>query len=452
MKKKCLLFVVAALMLGTLTGCFRSVDELFTLPKLPEEYQNLQEKIEEVTTGTGAEYAAPIMGANNQPVQLQDLDGDGVMEALAFFRVSASGDDKPQKIYIFRLTEEGYELGAVIEGEGSAINSISYEDLSGGPGKELVVSWLVSGNAYVLSVYSIEQYQAAEVLRTGYTSFELQDLDMDNRKEIAVVRLDTIEGKSRVEFYDAEENDLVLRSSPMLSQGVTGIVTDGVQTGYLRGDAEGNTTVPGLFITSYQGEGVVTDIFAWRDGALENITLESSEAGSGVGVSNSTRRSKDDAMPTDINDDNFLEIPMPMPLISSGGTTTAETLYTWIQYDLTGTGTPVFTTYHNFDDGWYFILPDWWENKITVSQYSTIGEKATAFSLWTGEDQEPQTFLTIYKLTGPNRYTRSRMGDRFTLTADENTIYSAELKTNAWDCGLDAAGVQELFKQSTTDW
>lgn len=326
MKKKCLLFVVAALMLGTLTGCFRSVDELFTLPKLPEEYQNLQEKIEEVTTGTGAEYAAPIMGANNQPVQLQDLDGDGVMEALAFFRVSASGDDKPLKIYIFRLTEEGYELGAVIEGEGSAINSISYEDLSGGPGKELVVSWLVSGNAYVLSVYSIEHYQATELLRTGYTSFELQDLDMDNRKEIAVVRLDTIEGKSRVEFYDAEENDLLLRSSPMLSQGVTGIVTDGVQTGYLRGDAEGNTTVPGLFITSYQGEGVVTDIFAWRDGALENITLESSEAGSGVGVSNSTRRSKDDAMPTDINDDNFLEIPMPMPLISSGGTTTAETL------------------------------------------------------------------------------------------------------------------------------
>ena len=47
MKKICLLFVTAALLLGTLTGCFRTVDELFTLPKLPEEYQNLQEKIEE---------------------------------------------------------------------------------------------------------------------------------------------------------------------------------------------------------------------------------------------------------------------------------------------------------------------------------------------------------------------------------------------------------------------
>ena len=132
MKKLCLLFVAAALLLGTLTGCFRTVDELFTLPKLPEEYQNLQEKIEEVTTGTGAEYAAPIMGANNQPVQLQDLDGDGVMEALAFFRVSTANDDKPLKIYIFRLTDGGYELGTVIEGEGSAINSISYEDLRGG--------------------------------------------------------------------------------------------------------------------------------------------------------------------------------------------------------------------------------------------------------------------------------------------------------------------------------
>ena len=35
MKKTCLLFAVAALLLGTLTGCFRSVDELFTHPRHP---------------------------------------------------------------------------------------------------------------------------------------------------------------------------------------------------------------------------------------------------------------------------------------------------------------------------------------------------------------------------------------------------------------------------------
>ena len=54
MKKKCALLLLAAVLLGLLSGCFRSVDELYSLPKLPEEYQNLQAKIEEIT-GAGAE-------------------------------------------------------------------------------------------------------------------------------------------------------------------------------------------------------------------------------------------------------------------------------------------------------------------------------------------------------------------------------------------------------------
>ena len=80
MKKKCALLLLAAVLLGLLSGCFRSVDELYSLPKLPEEYQNLQAKIEEIT-GAGAEYSAPQRGENNQPVQLKDQDGGGGMVA-----------------------------------------------------------------------------------------------------------------------------------------------------------------------------------------------------------------------------------------------------------------------------------------------------------------------------------------------------------------------------------
>ena len=454
MKKKCALLLLAAVLLGLLSGCFRSVDELYSLPKLPEEYQNLQAKIEEIT-GAGAEYSAPQRGENNQPVQLKDLDGDGVMEAIAFFRVStASADEKPLKIYIFRLTDSGYEVGAAIEGDGSAIQSITYEDVNGGPAKELVVSWLSGRNATTLSVYSVERFEVTELMRSSYNSFKLQDLDMDNRKELVLVRMDPIEGRNRVEFWDSDGDSLLLRSSAMLSQGVTELVTDSlkvpfVQEGYLRGD----TPVPALFVTSYQGEEILTDIFAWRDEALVNITMEENEPGSEIagGVSYITRRDKDDAKITDINGDNVLEIPMPVDMASSDSVVTAEVLYEWVQFDLSGKGVKVFTTYHNFKDNWYFILPESWEGRVDVTQYASSGEEATVFSLTGAAGEEGESVLTIYKLTGPNRHMRARMGGRFTLDQDENTIYSAEL-TGTRDYGLDQADVLERFCQSKTDW
>ena len=73
-----------------LTGCMLSysVEELYVLPKLPEEYQTLSEQIAAILAG-GAEYAAPTAGNNLQSVQLVDLDGDGEEEAVAFFRCSS---------------------------------------------------------------------------------------------------------------------------------------------------------------------------------------------------------------------------------------------------------------------------------------------------------------------------------------------------------------------------
>ena len=77
-------FALAALLL-LLSGCaFSSPEELYAVPRASEDYQNLQDQIDQVRSA-GAEYAGPLQGTNTQPVQLMDLDGDGVQEAVAFF-------------------------------------------------------------------------------------------------------------------------------------------------------------------------------------------------------------------------------------------------------------------------------------------------------------------------------------------------------------------------------
>ena len=120
---------LAALLL-LLGGCaFSSPEELYAVPRASEDYQNLQEQIDQVR-GAGAEYAGPLQGTNTQPVQLMDRDGDGIQEAVAFFRTTAADGSPPLKIYIYRQTGQGdYALWNIIQGDGTAINSISYEDL-----------------------------------------------------------------------------------------------------------------------------------------------------------------------------------------------------------------------------------------------------------------------------------------------------------------------------------
>ena len=129
-----------------------SPEELYSLPQLPAEYTELNNCLNQVLE-SGAEYAAPVSGSNIQPVQLEDLDGDGAQEAVAFFRNSA--EEKPLKIYIFTPRNDTYEQAAVIEGTGTSIYSIAYEDLDQDGQKELLVGWRVNTDMQALSVYSL---------------------------------------------------------------------------------------------------------------------------------------------------------------------------------------------------------------------------------------------------------------------------------------------------------
>ena len=194
-----LLLTAVLVLLG---GCsFNSPEDLYTVPKAAEDYTNLQMEIDKVRNAN-AEYAGPLTGSYTQPVQLMDLDGDGVQEAVAFFRTTAVDNSPPLKIYIYHQTEEGqYAVQTIIEGEGTAINSISYVDLDGHTGpngetdRELVVSWRLSDQMYRLMAYSVSGGEANVVLpAVSYTEYTLMDMDKDNQQEIVVLNLNTVEG------------------------------------------------------------------------------------------------------------------------------------------------------------------------------------------------------------------------------------------------------------------
>ena len=97
-RKLCGVLLGALICACTLTGCVgQQADELYALPKQPDEYYELQNAIDQVLVSDAA-YSGPLSGSNQQAVQLADLDGDGQDEAIVFIK---AGGEKPLKAYIF---------------------------------------------------------------------------------------------------------------------------------------------------------------------------------------------------------------------------------------------------------------------------------------------------------------------------------------------------------------
>lgn len=445
-----LLGLCLLLLLG---GCmFRSPESLYRLPKLPEEYSDLQGKLTGLLS-SGLTYASPVSGSNTQSIQLQDLDGDGVDEAVVFLRDTSSTAEKPLKIYIFRQNEEGaYQSFCTIESEGSAVQWIQYEQLNDSAMKELVIGWQLATNVYSVSVYSLDSSAAVEQLRKGYSACVVRDMDQDNRKEIMLLQINEDETKDNyVELYRAEGAAVNLVGTASLSSEMNiGRSTSAtLKYGYLQGG------MPVLFVNGPLGteEGMrISDLFAMRDGVFTNITLDPA-----TGNSDKTIHSYSMSV-QDINGDSVTELPMReaarLPQESEDMMADLQYVVKWYQYNLQGESTYVCTTYHNDKDGWYLELPESWDGAVTITRRDTAyGERIITFAYWNEAAGEAENFLSIYTITGDNRDSRAQLGNRVVLLDEDDTIYAAEFFSCRWNHGLTMDELSlERFRLITTEW
>lgn len=435
-----------------LSGCFfKSVEQLYAVPQVSEDYEALRVRLGELTD-MGGEYAAPQSGDRIQSVQLQDLDGDGRQEAVAFFRFP--GEEKSLRIYIFRQTGDSYEQMGVIEGSANAINSVDYVQMDNDPYQEIVVSWQLTATLHTLAVYSVGPSQVEELMRTDYDNYKLCDLDQDNQQELIVFRTPA-DALPRAELYNFD-GVLTVTGEASLSAGAF-ISADGtvksdyitsLQTGYLTG------RVPAVFATSSYGEnGAITDIFVCEEGKLRNVTMDPE-----TGESLETIRYYTPPALRDVNGDGIMEVPQPVPLPEYSNRQGVETVSFWLvrwrQFDAAGNPTTISSTYYNDRDSWYFTIPEEWEKNLSLSRsdLTSSGERAVVFS-WK-EDGTAKPFLTIYKLTGTNRAARAARGQRFIINpagVDDSTIYAAEFR-DGWDSGLTEEDVKARFSVIIPDW
>ncbi len=433
-----------ALLLACATGCGAGFtlnpQDLYGLPKLPTKYTELNNRINAILGG-GAEYAAPVSGANLQPVQLADLDGDGREEAVAFFR--NAGDEKPLKIYIFNAKEDTYDLSAVIEGSGTAIYSVAYSDMDGDGRTELAVGWRVNADLLALTVYALHPEGPEELVRTDYVRYSIVDMDRNDFQELVVLRANQ-EGEAVADYYGWQDGGLAVKSSARISITMAELSQQGrVSPGTLEDG------LPALFITGVtEVPRAITDILTLRNGELANVA-----------VSDTTGVSAEIApfcslYPADINGDGVTEVPRPEPLPNWYEGDQPYQRIDWRSYDSQGEVTLVQSTYHSMEDGWYLRLRSEWRDQILVSRSLSQDEVSVTFFIAGSRGQPPEPFLRITAITGANQESRAVRGGRFSLSRQQETFYAAELleANGAWAYGVTEDEVRQAFSLIAAEW
>lgn len=417
-----------------LSSCTNSTEELYQLPKTPEQNSQLQGLIDDMLAH-GAAYSPPSSGTHRQSVQLEDLDGDNVREAISFFQVT--GDDKPLKVHIFRYIDGDYQQVAVIEGEGESIDSISYADMDGSGTMELIIGWQISSEIKLLTIYTINDFHPYMVESIDYTDYALCNLAGEG-KNVFVVRLISSDQTGEAVLYSLQPDGELEKSTASLSSGIISVsrirsstLLNGVNSVYMEG-----TTA----------EGFLTDIFTMRLGAFTNITLNTGSASS----SDTFRTLSINC--TDINNDGTLDIPIPVALNSSSESTTTYYAIRWYSYSSSGRQSLTQTTFHNSTDGWYIVLSDNMIRNLYVRRDTSRGTRSVVFSTPDAVGVV-RDLLAVTALTGDNREDNSLSGNRFLLSTKGDVIYTGEILTgDATFFGISKDNVSSNFHLIYSEW
>ncbi len=437
--KKLLFVCVIAVFFAVLTGCMAtSAEELYSLPQSSERYVQIQNKVDQLQEG-GLEYAAPTAGSHRQSIQLQDIDGDGTEEAVVFFRTDEDGK-KPLCIYILRDNGVTFEVAAVIEGDGTSIDSVTYVDMNGDGILEIAVGWQMTTSVKNLSVYSVKDYQPVQLVFSNYSNYTSADMDGDGAAEILLLHTGTSETAGDVTMYMLMDDGEVVSSTAYLS--AVAERTSRVQTGLLSDKRRA------VFVDSACEEGVITDIITYIDGSLVNVTINDET------MNSDTFRSYG-VYCSDINFDGVMEIPEPVQFMPQ-----SETLYYAINWNTcsgSGESDVAMTTYHNYPDGWYLVLPEQSIENITIRREDRVsGERAVVFSIITGEtdaDGNPvlHDFMEIYALSGDNKEDRAKLSGRFTVARNDEQIFAVWIMSGG-EQYMTRDYVNENFKLIHTTW
>ena len=433
--------LLSLLMLG---GCtFPSGDDLLAAPRPSTNYQSLQIELEQLIA-SGISYTAPMEGENRSSVQLVDLDGDGVDEAVAFFRGSTSASSNTFQVYVYQKQNDQYICTGSVEGQATAIQSVDYPVITPEGKRGMVITWRLTGDGTgALTMCDFDENCAPGVLlETEYIAMELTDLTGDGARDLLLMTTDP-DGRRVARLYQYQ-NDMLLQA---------GEVSTSLETASVERMRSGRVqpSQPAVFAEERMasGVGLTTDIFVYHEGTLMNLALDGEDS-----ITRSTYRPIS-VYASDINADGVTELPRAVLMAGYDDAAASDAIFMldWYVYSPDRPPVAVATTYDNISDGWRLAIDAAWHDRITAVKTTENNLSKVEFYEYLGSGNQRPLF-SIYMATGATREYYAGRSDLIQLGESSQAVYFAKLAadTQGGTLQIESEDIKSRFSLVTQDW
>ncbi|MBE6912635.1 MAG: hypothetical protein E7473_08930 [Ruminococcaceae bacterium] len=429
MKRKTALLLVFILLF---CGCGERSSDMFAMPEIPETQKRFVDAVETVLD-RGYEYVELRSGINRQPLQLIDLDNDGEEEGIAFLRDSRT--TYKTYIYIFKEFDSELRLYDVIEGPANDLFAVSYTDIVGEEGCEIVAEW-DSGDleSKILRVYKLGESGVEMLLNVDAMNYLVSDLNGDEKKEITVVAKRG--EKTYANVYVSENGKTeVAADIPLTSRGseILRMKTDSV-----------TQKRKGVIIERRAEFGTVIEVIAYNGKDFVNMIPDGEVCLSDVRCE-------------DVDGDGIIDIPEePFESYSENA---ANRCYKWNNISANGEFMLNAFTYHSFAENWFLLMPVSWANSVrtrrTIEQDGCVKIEFTTFEPLNDDEGNvlEVPLFTIYVLSGENKARFAEEKGGFTVSERGNEMFRAEIRCESYlGTKIDEGFIKSIFRHSESEW
>ncbi|MBQ9808531.1 MAG: hypothetical protein IJM55_06650 [Ruminococcus sp.] len=343
---------------GTLSGCTfgSSIDNLMAPPKLSMEQEQIYSALTDAT-GTSISLKYPKSGKYLSAFIVDDIDGDGVNEAVVFYERNGLGvEENTLRINILDQYDGKWRSVCDTAAEGAEIEKVIISKLGSNDRVNLIIgSSLINRSEKNVTIYSYdpgEEHISSDF--SGSCSFiDVTDLDSDGENEFLLLAGSAGGTPATAEVYKLDSGGTYHHYKTDLS----GSFTEFDSLSY--GDVSGGRR--GLYIDAASGSGTIqTDIIYMDNTGLCKVFGTAEESSATVRLAGCSSR--------DIDGDGVLEIPVQT--IAPGYEEVPESeqmkMTQWKFVSKDNRLVQKYSSYYSLGNGYIFVFPEKWQNRVTV--------------------------------------------------------------------------------------
>ncbi len=315
--------------------------------------------------------------------------------AVAFY--STENDTKLNVSFIMYDDKE-WKCKGTFTSSGIGIDRVIFEDIDGNGIDEIIIGWTTyDTNKKILSAYSLENNTIQEMkVDETYNDILVADITGDNRNDIVLLSLSSANTPAQAKMLQYADGDkrLVVKSDPVLLDAE---ITEFTNVTYGKIDSRKN----GLVIDGKKtGDITRTQIVYFDDNlqALVNPLLMIADDGT---ISNETTR-RDKTLAKDLDGDGIIEVPVVNQMAAAVDERAANigSLTAWKQFSVAdNTLNTKMETVINYNDGYYVVMPDKWENGSVTARLDTDKRQLTFYAWDKNASVVGDKLLVIYRYT-----------------------------------------------------